>query len=136
MTIHQRRIKLIEFTLDGVSFECGLKSWKIDLGEEDGDRIYSMCPDGEDVEETDPDPTLDLTWWSDWRSNGISDFLWTNRGQTVAFQLDHHPDIPTEHVRWTGNVKLKAPPAGGEARETEMTEITLQIIGTPTYARV
>lgn len=128
MSIHQRRLKLIQFTLGGEAFECQVRTWNLDPGEEDGERIYTYCPDGEDVEETDTDPSLSLTFFSDWRSGGVSDYLWTHRGQKVAFQLDHHPDIPGEHVRWTGTVKIKAPAVGGDARTTEVSEITLQVI--------
>jgi hypothetical protein len=39
-------------------------------------------------------------------------------------------------VQWSGQVKLKAPNAGGEARTTEMTEVTLQIVGKPTYVHL
>lgn len=131
MPLHAKRLKLIEFSLDGNQFECQVQSWVLDLGEEDGDRLYSFCPDGETVEETDPDPTLELKFYADWRSAGVSRWLWQNRGTTVDFVLDHHPDVAAEHITWTGQVYIKAPPAGGEARETEMSEVTLQVIGIP-----
>jgi hypothetical protein len=136
MTAHNRRLKVVTFTLDAVSFECQLKSWKIDPGVDDGDRMYTFCVDGEFTEDTDPDPTLELSFFSDWRANGISDYLWDNDGEVVTFVLDHHPDIAAEHVQFTGSVKIKAPPVGGEARETEVTEITLQCQGMPTKVRI
>lgn len=128
MGMHQRRVKIIQFSLDALQFECQVKTWNLDPGVEDGDRIYTQCPDGVDVEETDDDPTLELELFADWRSSGVSTFLWENSGETVDFVLDHHPDIAGEHVRWTGTVKIKPPPAGGEARATEMSEVTLQIV--------
>lgn len=140
MTIHKRKMKLVEFSLgsdpDDVAFECQLNTWNLNNNTEDGDKIYTLCPDGEDTEDTDPDYSIDLTFFADWRSEGISDFLWANDGETMALKLDHHPDIPGEHVRWTGQVKIKAPSVGGEARENEMTETTLQFIGKPVYTRV
>jgi hypothetical protein len=138
MSIHNRRLKLIEFSLGAIAFECQVKSWNLDPGISDGERLYSFCPDGADVEETDPEPTLELEFFSDWRSDGISDFLWSHSGEDATFTLNHHPDIAAEHVRWTGTVRLKAPPVGGEARATEMTSITLQVIGDVTdgYTRV
>ena len=136
MSVHNRRLKLITFTLDGQSFECQVKTWKLDPGEEDGERMYTFCEDGEFEEETDDDPTLELSFFSDWRSNGISRYLWENGGSVVAFQLDHHPDIVGEHVRWTGDVKLKRPAVGGDARTTEVTDITLKIIGEPEFTAV
>jgi hypothetical protein len=136
VTVHNRRLKLITFTLGGVSFECQVKTWKLDPGEEDGERMYTYCADGEFEEETDPDPTLELSFFSDWRSGGISRYLTENGGQTVAFQIDHHPDIVGEHVRWTGQVRLKKPAVGGDARATEVTDITLKCIGEPEFTAV
>lgn len=135
MSVHNRRIKLIEFSVDGTQFECQVRSWNLANNTDDGDVMYTLCPDGEFREDTDPDFSLELTAFADWRSDGISDFLWSHDGETLDFQLDHHPDIPAEHVRWTGQVKVKAPNVGGEARATEQTEITLPVIGKPTYTR-
>ncbi len=139
MTIHKRKIKLIEFSLgtapSDIAFECQVQSWTMNNNTEDGDKIYSLCPEGEDSEETDPDYSLSVTAYADWRSDGFSDFLWKHDGETVDFTLHHHPDIPAEHVSWTGQLKIKAPNVGGEARETEMTEVELACIGKPDYAR-
>jgi hypothetical protein len=140
MSVHQRRLKLINFTLGGTSFECQVSSWKLDPGTKDGDRQYTFCPDGTFVEETDDEPTLELKFFSDWRSGGISDFLWSNPNVEADFVLDHHPDIVGEHERFTGKVLIKPAPVGGDARDTEVTEITLQVIGTLgnglTYERI
>lgn len=133
MTTQNRKLKLITFTLGGNSFECQVKQWNIANNSDDGEKLYAFCPDGEFREEAEPDYALELTFFSDWRSNGVSDYITVNDQQTVAFVLDHHPDIPAEHVRWSGNCKLKAPSVGGEARTTEMTETTAPIIGKPTY---
>lgn len=135
MAAHNRKLKLIEFSIDGTSFECQVQSWQVVNNTEDGELYYTFCPDGEFREDAEPDYALELTFFSDWRSDGISDFLTLHDQQTLAFVLDHHPDIPAEHVRWTGEVKVKAPSAGGEARTTEMTEITMPIIGKPVYTR-
>lgn len=139
MTIHSRKIKLIEFSLGtdptDIAFECQVQSWNINNNTEDGEKIYSLCPTGEDEEETDPDYTLSITAYADWRSDGLSDFMWKHDGETMAVALHHHPDIPAEHVSWTGQVKIKAPSVGGEARTTEMTEFEIPFIGKPVYAR-
>jgi hypothetical protein len=132
MTIHQRRLKVIAFTIgDDVenSFECQVQSWTLDPGIDDGDLQWSYCAtDNSFIEETDPQPTLDLTFWSDWRSEGVSAYLWDHKGEVATFALDHHPDIPEEHVRWTGSLLVRPGPAGGDARTTEQTEVTLQIV--------
>lgn len=135
MTFHNRRLKVITLDLDGTNFECQVKTWNIANNTNDGDKIYTYCPDGESREETEPDYALELTAFADWRSDGFSDFLWTNDGEDVTFQLDHHPDIALEHVRWAGTLRIKAPSVGGDARTTEETDVTLQIIGLPAYTR-
>ena len=140
MSVHQRRLKLITLTLGAESVECQLNSWTLDSGTNDGDRQYTFCPDGQFVEETDDEPTLELKFFADWRLDGISDFLWSNPNTVVGFVLDHHPDIVGEHVRWTGSVLIKPAPVGGDARTTELTEITLQVVGSLgaglTYERI
>lgn len=140
MAVHHRKIKQIAFALgtdpDDVSFECQVRTWQLVNNTEDGERFYTQCPDGEFREEADPDWALELTFFADWRSDGISDWLTTHDGERVAFTLDHHPDIEGEHVRWTGFLLVRAPSVGGEARTTEQTEVTLQVEGKPPYERV
>jgi hypothetical protein len=135
MAAHNRKLKVVEFSIDGEQFECQLTDWKIVNNTEDGERMYTFCPDGEFREETDPDYALELKFFSDWRSDGVSDWLTLHDQETVGFVLDHHYDIPAEHVRWAGDVKIKAPSVGGEARTTELTETTLQCVGKPAYTR-
>ncbi len=139
MTIHKRKMSVIEFSLgtdpSDIAFECQIQTWSLNNNTEDGDKIYSLCPEGEDTEDVDPDYTLDLTAYSDWRSDGFSDYLWAHDGETVAFSIHNHPDIPAEHVFWDGTLKIKAPNVGAEARETEMTEISLVCVGKPEYHR-
>jgi len=132
---HNRKVKLIELSIGATAFQCQVQTWQVVNNTEDGEKMFSQCPDGEFREESDPDYALEMTFFSDWRSDGISDYLTVHDGETVAWQLDHHPDIVGEHVRFAGQVKLRAPSAGGEARTTEMTEVTLPIIGKPDYSR-
>lgn len=136
MAVHQRKLKLIEFGLGAEQFECQIRSWKLNNNTPDGDKGYTFCPDGAYIEETEPDWSLDLTFLSDWRTSGVSHYLTTNDGTDVPFALDHHPDIPGEHVQWTGTVHIKAPSVGGDARTTETSEVTLQLVGEPTYTRI
>jgi hypothetical protein len=135
MTVHSRKLKMITFTLDGNSFECQVEKWKLVNNTEDGEKRYAQCPDGEFREEAEPDYALELTFFADHRSDGISDYLTQHDQETVDFVLDHLYDIPGEHVRRAGQVKLKDPGMGGDARTTEMIEITLPCIGKPTYSR-
>lgn len=127
MSVWQRRLKVIQFTLNAINFECQIRNWTLDPGEQDGERQFTFCPDGEFIEETDPEPELTIEYFADWRSGGLSDFLWQNRGQEAAVNIVHHPDLPAETVQFSGTVRLKAPPVGGEARETEIQEVSLLV---------
>jgi hypothetical protein len=137
--IHSRKLKIIEFGLDEgedeKEFQCQISNWVIENNTDDGERFFTFCPDGEDREDADDDYALALTFFSDWRENGISDFLVEHNKELLPFRLEHHPDIPEEHVVWTGTVKIKAPNVGGDVRETESQEVTLPIIGLPVYSR-
>lgn len=132
---HVRRLKTITLTIGETSFESQISSWTLENNTDDGEKFYTFSPDGEFIEEVEPDYALTLTFFSDWTEGGISDFLVLNDGQDADFVLDHHPDVPEEHVRWSGKVRIKAPNVGGEARTTETQEVTLQCIGKPVYER-
>lgn len=136
MSAHNRKLKVITFELDGAEFQVQISNWNLENNSADPETTYTYAPDGEFNEDVDPDYSLTLTFFADWRSAGISHYLWSNDGATVEFTLDHHPDIPAEHVQWTGEVKIKAPNVGGEVRTTEVTETTLKCIGKPDYDRV
>lgn len=137
MAPHSRKLKTILFTLGtNTSFNCQIRSWNINNGTDDGERFYTFCPDGEFFEEAEPEYTLELSFFADWRSDGISEFLVLNDQQVADFVLEHHPDISGEHVKWTGKVKVKHPSVGGDARTTEVTEVTLPILGKPAFERV
>jgi len=128
------KLKEITFSIDSVTtFNCQIKQWMVNNNTEDGERQYTFCPDGETRDEPDDDYTLDLTFFADWKTSGISEFFWENDGQIVAFVLDHYPNVPTQHVRWSGNVRIKAPSVGGEARTNEEQTLTLAIIGKPVF---
>jgi hypothetical protein len=136
MTAHNRKLKIITFTLNSVPFQCQLQSWKLNNNSPDGDRFYTYCADGEFIEDAEPDYSFDLKFLADWTLGGVSDYLWSNNLQVVGFVLDHLPDIVGEHVRWSGNAKIKAPTVGGDVRTTELTEAVLKCIGIPAYARL
>ncbi|MFI5561507.1 hypothetical protein ACIA2T_19690 [Amycolatopsis japonica] len=136
MSLNVNKLKTIQFTIDGVSYECQVQSFTLDPGIEDGEVLWSYCADGRTILDADPNPTLAVTFYSDWRSAGINEYLWTNQGEDAAFQLDIHPDDPTQHVRWTGTLRIKPGPVGGEVRANETTEVTFQLTTIPVYARV
>lgn len=137
-TTKHRKLKTITFKLNSQSYECQVQSWTLDPGMDEGERMFSFCgPDGGSfIEEPDPEPTLEMVFYADWSDGGISDFLWTNTGTVADFELHNHPNSPDQHVKWTGQVRIAAPPAGGEARATEMTEVTMQLLDLPAYERV
>lgn len=135
MTSHNRRLKVITFGLGASNFECQIQSWMLNNDSKSGDYMYTYCPDGEFIEETDGEWSVDLTFFADWTAGGISDFLMANDQTDVTFQLDHHPDITGEHVRWTGTLHIMAPSTGGDVRTTETQKVTFKIIGIPVYTR-
>lgn len=138
--VHQRKIKFIQFSIGGESFECQVKNWKMVNNTEYGEKLYFQCPGdngtGETREQAEPDWQLEMEFYADWRSDGISDWLQQHDQEDAAFQLDHHYDVVGEHVRWAGDLRIKAPGADGTVRTTEMTSITLPCIGKPAYSRL
>ena len=135
MTAHNRKLKTLTLTIDGADYQAQVTSWKLTNGTDDPEVTYVFSPGDEFADEADPAWTLDLTFVSDWTLNGISTFLTEHAGEQVPFSIDHHPDIPTDHVRWEGQLKLKAPDVGGDVRTTETTEITLVVVGEPEFSR-
>lgn len=134
-----RKLKAAVLTFAGTAFQWQLKDYQVLNNTEDGERFY-VYGDGsaaaEFFEDAEPDYALQLVFFSDWRLNDISDYLWDNDQLTVAYQIDHHPELAGEKIRLTGTLKIKAPNVGGEVRTTEMTEITLPVIGKPTKTRL
>jgi hypothetical protein len=135
VALHNRKLKVINLTIGGNTYECQISNWELQNNTEDGEKIYSFCPDGEAIEETDPDWALSLTLYSDWTVNGISDYLMANDGVDAAFSIVHHPGTIGEQVQWTGTLRIKAPNIGGEIKTTETQTVVLPIIGKPVYAR-
>lgn len=143
--VHSRKLKRILFAIGDEDaspaiteeqFECQISNWQIVNNTPDGDRHFTFCPDGEFREEPDADYALELTFFADWREDGISDFLTAHDGKVLEFVLDHHPDVEGEHVRWSGRVRVKAPTVGGEARATESQTVTYPLQDRPVYERV
>lgn len=135
--VHYRRLKIITFTLNGVDYSCQLNAWSMTNNTVDGDKTFTYCGNPSEFRtETDDNWSLVMKWYADWRAGGISDFLIQNTRVVAAFQLDHHPDIVGEHIRWTGNCVLKAPTVGGDIRTLEETSSTLLVLGIPQYTRV
>lgn len=138
-TPHHRKLKVLTLTIGLTEFQTQVQTGRIVNNTEDGEKQYTFGGEGEAGEfreETEPDYALELTFLADWRAGGLSDYLTEHDGEVADFVFDHHPNIPGEHVRRTGKLYVKDPGMGGEARTTEQQEITLQIIGKPTYERV
>lgn len=139
MPTNSSKLKEITFTLGGNDFKCQLETWRVVNNTDPGERFYTFCgpgPEGEFREEAEPDYSLELGFHADWRLNGISDYLTQNDQVTVAFVLVSRPSTAGQAVQWSGSTKLMAPPAGGQARTTEKAEVTLPIVGKPTYTRL
>lgn len=132
---HARKSKQILLDIDGNQFECQVEDVEIINNTPDGEKGFTLCPEGEYREETDPDFAIRILYLADWRTSGISDYFELNDGETVAFQYDKYPEIPAEHVRWTGTFVIKKPSVKDTARTTEKPEVTFQCIGEPEYTR-
>lgn len=138
-----RKLKTITLVLGGSNVEHQLKSWTLTNNTKVGNTTFVFGGNlldptmpGAIVEDTDPDWSLDLTFLSDWASGGISNFLTVQDGQTVTFVLDHLPNQVGEHVRFSGSVKIAAPSVGGDANTTEETQVSLKVVGSPTFIPV
>lgn len=138
---HYKRLKIISFTLAGVEYSAQITSWKLATGDKIGNRIYTYNIAGEGsnsvIEETDGEPSLDIKFLADWRVGGISDYLAANHNTIVAYTLDHHPDIVGEHIQFGGQIQIKMPETGDQARADEVQETTMPILGpVPTLTRM
>jgi hypothetical protein len=135
VTAHHRKLKNAILEIDGVQFQVQAKASGLSNNTDDPEIFYVLVEGEEYSEEPDPSFSFTATFLADWRSGGVSDFLWLNDGRDLPFQLDLHPDIPAEHVRWNGVIHIKAPNVGGEARATEEQEVEFVCVGKPVYSR-
>ena len=133
MSAHNRKLKTAVLELGGTDFAEQLNSYKLVNNTDEGDKQYTFAADGEFREETDDDYALELKFFADWRSGGISRFLTENDKLTVDFTLVHMPAITAERGEWSGQVVVKAPDVGGDVRDTDQTEVTLSVVGKPEY---
>lgn len=134
---HNRKLKQIVFDLGGNEFQVQVTTWNMNNNTADGEQTHTFGGDDSSfIDEADPDYSLTLTVLADWRSGGISRWLQEQDNNTVSFQLDHHPGVVGEHVRWTGEVKIKAPSVGGDVRTTETQSVTLPCVGKPDFVAV
>lgn len=136
MAAHNRKLTQIVFDLGGNEYQAQISSWTLNNNTGDPEIHYVYEPGEEFAEAPEDDWSLDITFYADWRLSGISDYLMSHDGEDVTFQLDHHPGIPAEHVRWTGTLHIKAGGAGGDANATESTSTTFKCVGKPVYTRV
>ena len=136
MPVNHRKLKYVIFDVDGSTFQSQLSDWKLNNDTDDAEEFHTYDPDSSFAEEADPSWSIECKFYADWRSGGVSDFLFAHDGETLTCTIDHHPDIVGEHVRFTVPVLIKAPSVGGETRTTELTETTLKCVGAPDYGRI
>ncbi|MHA6626885.1 hypothetical protein ACU61A_15730 [Pseudonocardia sichuanensis] len=133
---HNRKLKQVTFDLGGTPFQVQLRNWTMNNGTADATIFHTYGGDASSfAEDAEPAWSLACDFYADWRADGISDYLMVNDETDVTFQLDHHPDVVGEHVRWAGVLHIKAPNVGGEVRTTEITSVTFQCVGKPAYSR-
>lgn len=130
---HVKKLKQVTLTVAGESWECQTEKVELVNDTDDPEQAYVLCEDGSYYDESDPSYKLDFTALADWRVAGLSRYLWQHKGEVAAFTYVLHPEDPASTVHWTGEVRLKAPTAGGEARATEKQEVSLPVLGEPTF---
>lgn len=135
---HQRRLKSITLTVDATEVSGQIRTWKFDPGLDPGDPQYTFAKEGEGhnayYEDVDGKPTLQLGFLDDWRDGGVSDFLWSTAPLTVvAFSLVHHQDFPGEQITLAGDLVIAPHPIGGDARATEVGDMTFKVLPGYTY---
>lgn len=135
MTAQHKKLTTSVLDIGGSTFEAQMTDIQIVNDTDDPEQFYTY-DNSSFYEAADPSFSLQLTGFADWTSGGFSDFLWTHDGETMDFTLDHHNGVTGWHVQWSGEVFVKAPSAGGEVRATETSEVTLGIVGAPTYTRI
>lgn len=133
---HHRKLRTILLELGGVDYTNQVRSAKTVNNTGDPERLPVYAPAGEILEPAEPEWALELVLYSDWRSAGVSDYLSANDQTEVSFTHQLHVGVTGETVQYAGSVLLVAPSMGGEAKEQDMTEVTLQIVGKPTYTRI
>ena len=131
MSAHNRKLSVLVLDLGGNEFQIQCRKAEIINNTDDSEFFPTYAPDGGFIEAADAAFALDLEFYSDWRSNGVSRWLWEHDGETVPYSVTHHPDIPAETVIFTGECQIKAPNVGGEIRTTEVTACVLVCSGKP-----
>lgn len=136
MAINNKRLSraVLTFTTPTLAdFSCQITNVTVTNNTPDGDRVFTLCADGtgEFRQTVDPAWQVDLTWVSDWTTSGLNRYLATNDGATVQMVI-HLDNSDASYGRtWTGNVVLKQPSDGGDARALEMSKATWNFIGAP-----
>lgn len=132
---HVKKLKQVTLTVAGQSWQCQTEKVELVNDTDDPEQAFVLCAPPDDSYYEDPDPSykLDFTALADWRLAGLSRYLWQNDGAVAAFTYVLHPEDPASTVHWTGQVRLKAPTAGGEGRATEKQEISLAVLGKPDF---
>lgn len=139
MTITHRRYKTAIITIGGATdYSCQVMATKPTNNTDDGDKFFTFCADGtgEGREETDDDWSVDMKWKSDWTPSGLNRYVELHAGETVELSINFDNDVTDWDRTWTGDVVLKSPGDGGDARAPQESEVTWTYIGKPdlTYA--
>jgi hypothetical protein len=135
---HIRRLKILTLTLGSTEISGQVNSWNFDPGFKLGDQVWTFSTAGEGhnmaYEETDPQATLQIKFFDDWRNGGISDFLYSTTPNTVVtFALEHHQDITAEHISLAGSLVVLPHVIGGDARANEQGDQTFGVLAGFTY---
>jgi hypothetical protein len=136
---HQRRITTISLSVDGTDFSTQIQTFNFDPGVKVGTQQFTLSSAGEGhnafYEDTDPEATLEIKGYEDWRSDGLSDFIYSNVNAVVDFVLEQNPDVSAEHTLISGSLKIIPHVTGGDARTTAMLDATFPVFPGYSYTR-
>jgi hypothetical protein len=96
--------------------------------DESGDAVIFVSGERIAPDETSSD-TIQLSFIQDFEdAAGLVRYLWANDGELAAFAFETGT-VAEGGVRWTGTVKLRRPPTGGQAGVRLDGEVELPVVG-------
>jgi hypothetical protein len=122
--------KTIVLTIGGTAYQCEITGATV-TPTADVQTTKVLCPDGSASDTGPVSWALDVNYLVDHNAGSLFRLLVASHGQTATFDYEPDPDT-APGVKWTGNLRIIAGPAGGDAATWESGSVSLPIIGTPT----
>lgn len=113
---------------------CAIKAATVTPEAPDDEVVETFC--GPITEPGTTTWTLDVELLQDWRTDGVSRFLHDHAGELLTFTLDMYGSAHTptaDEPAATGTVRAIHPSYGGTSGEYAEDELSLPIVGEPTF---